>query len=338
MLNALLLSLTNHAARAIPLAVAAALAVMATAQINLVPNPSFEDTARCNAEYDPVLLSAPPWFNVNWATPDIYDNDLEDPCGIAWDPADPDVQGSGFQYARTGTRFAGAYHWYGANGSDTKDYITVKLTEALTVQTVYDVSLYYSRADGFALATDRISVYFGPDSFYVHDYRTLQVQPQVDLMDPDNQFLTNADDWVLLKGSFTAAGDERYMTIGSFLDSSQVVGTVAPTGNLSYAYYYYDDVRVAAGSQSGIGELDLSGTFLSDGNLRLAGLPDAEYSVRVMDPVGRVVQELSQVRSMAGHADIALGEQDMAEGLYVAVVWSRKERGSVRFIFTGRQR
>ncbi|MBK9599121.1 MAG: hypothetical protein IPO60_12590 [Flavobacteriales bacterium] len=336
MLKALLPSLTNLATRAIPLALVAALAVKATAQ-NLVPNPSFEDTARCNAEYDPVLLSAPPWFKPTTASSDIYDCNLIQRCGIVWDPADPDVQVSGFQYARTGSRFAGAYHWYGANSSDSKDYFTVKLTEALIEQTAYDVSLYYSRADGYAFATDRISVFFGPDSFYVHDYRTLHVQPQVDLMDPNNEYLTNAEDWVLLTGSFVATGGERYMTIGSFLDSSQVNGTIAPTGNLQYAYYYYDDISVMAESQSGIGELEFSGAVMGDGNLHLAGLPNAACTVRLLDPLGRVIQEFNQVRSVAGLADISLGDQGMAYGLYLVSVWSKEGRGATRFVYTGRR-
>ena len=336
MLKALLPSLTNLATRTIPLALVVALAVEATAQ-NLVPNPSFEDTLGCNAAYDPVLLSAPPWFNVNMATPDIYDNNLAQPCGIAWDPANPDVQVSGFQFARTGTRFAGAYHWYGANSSDTKEYISVKLHEDLNSQTTYVVSLYYSRADGYGLATDRISVFFGPDSFYVHDYRTLHLQPQVDLMDPNNEYLTNAEDWVLLTGSFVATGGERYMTIGSFLDSSQVNGTMAPTGTSHYAYYYYDDVSVTAEHQSGIDELDFSGSVQGDGNLRLTGLPDADYSVRLMDPIGRVIHEFSKVRSSAGHTDIAIGDQGMAYGLYLVSVWSKEGRGAVRFVYSGRQ-
>ena len=331
MLNTLLPSLTNNAARSIPLVLVAALAVEATAQ-NVVPNPSFEDTARCNAEYDPVLLSAPPWFNINRATPDIYDCDLVQRCGEVWDPADPDVQLSGFQYARTGSRFVGAYHWYGANSSDTKEYLTVRLTTELVAQAVYSVSLSYSRADGFVLATDRISVFFGTDSFYVNDFRTVHVQPQVDLVDPDHEYLTNAEDWVQLTGAFVAAGGERYMTIGSFLDSSQVNGTIAPTGFLQYAYYYYDDVAVIEEPRSGIHELAFSGYLLVDGNLRLKGLPDNTYAARVIDATGRVIQELDQVLSNSGHADIPLGDQEMAYGLYLVSVWSKEGRGATRFV------
>lgn len=283
MLNALLSSLTKQTARAIPLAVAVTLAAMVTAQ-NLVPNPSFEDTALCGT-YDPVRMTAPPWFNPTTATPDIYDCDLERQCGVVWDPADPDVQASGWQYARTGTRFAGAFHWYGANSSDSKDYFMVRLLQDLQAGTAYAVSLCYSRADGFDLATDRISVYFGPDSIHVDDYRTLHLQPQVDLMDPAHEYLTNAVDWTCLSDTFVATGNERYMIIGSFLDSSQVNGTVAPTGSSAYCYYYYDDVSVVAVDPSGVGEVQLEAYPLVNGRLVLNGVPPGSFRVRVViDP------------------------------------------------------
>ncbi|HRN38228.1 MAG: T9SS type A sorting domain-containing protein [Flavobacteriales bacterium] len=330
MLNALLSSLTNIAARAIPLVTAATLAAMATAQ-NLVPNPSFEDTALCDT-YDPVRMTAPPWFNPTTATPDIYECDLVRQCGIVWDPADPDVQASGWQYAHTGTRFAGAYHWYGANSSDTKEYFMVRLLQDLDAGTAYAVSLYYSRADGFNLATDRISAYFGPDSMHVNDYRTLYLQPQVDLMDPDHEYLTNAEDWTYIADTFVASGNERYMIIGSFLDSSQVNGTVAPTGIASYCYYYYDDVSVVAIGPSGIGEVRLNVFPQTDGSLRLNGIPNGPLRAKVIDAQGRLIQEF-RVTAVGRVADLRIGNLGM--GVYVVTVWSREGRGSARFVWPG---
>ncbi|MBK9420852.1 MAG: T9SS type A sorting domain-containing protein [Flavobacteriales bacterium] len=332
MLNELLLSLTKRAARAIPLAMAAALAGTATAQ-NLVPNPSFEDTALCNT-YDPVRLQAARWFNVNWATPDVYECDLVRRCGVVWDPADSDVQASGYQYARSGTRFAGAYHWYGVNSSDTKEYLTVRLDQDLIHGTNYSVSLYYSRADGYKLATDRISAYFGPDSFFVQDYRTLPLQPQVDLMDPEHEYLTDEVNWTYLADSFVATGNERYMTIGSFLDSSQVNGIMAPTGSFNYCYYYYDDVSVVAIKPSGIGEVQFGIVQLADGSFRLNKLPYGPITVRVLDVCGKLIREVL-ASSSNGIIDLDFGGLDMANGLYVVNVLSKEGRGVARFVWSG---
>ena len=336
MLNALLLPLSTMVSRAIPLAVTLALAVLATAQ-NLVPNPSFEDTALCNT-YDPVRLQAARWFNVNWATPDVYECDLVRRCGVVWDPADPGVQASGYQYARTGTRFAGAFHWDGPGGTDLKEYLMVKLDQDLIGGNSYAVSLYYSRADGFEYALDRISVYFSVDSIHEDDFRTLHVQPQVDLMDPEHEYLTNATDWVQLTGAFVATGGEHYVVIGSFLDSSQINTTVAPTGSAHYAYYYYDDVSVVANDQSGIGEIEFTAAHNRDGTLSLSGLPDGAYAVRVLDYAGRVIVEDPMLLSLAGQAAVTIGDQGLAQGLYLVSVWSKERMGSARFTWTGGRR
>ncbi len=203
MLKALLLLLMNLA-----------LAAMATAQ-NLVPNPSFEDTARCG-EYDLVRLQMPPWFNPNIATPDVYDNNLTAPCGLPWDPSNPDVQDQGYQQARTGTRFAGAFHWYGPEASDSKDYVMVKLLSPLSQGSWYEVGLFVSRPEGFVYATDRIGVHFSADSINEDIPSTLPLDPQVELFAPNGGYLTDAVDWVELRDTFQATGVERYMVIGSF--------------------------------------------------------------------------------------------------------------------------
>ena len=332
MLNALLSSLTIQTARAIPLAVAAALAAMATAQ-NLVPNPSFEDTTLCGT-YDPVRMTAPPWFNPSTATPDIYDNDLARQCGVVWDPADPDVQASGWQYARTGTRFAGAYQWYGANSSDTKDYFMVRLLQDLQAGKAYAVSLCYSRADGYALATDRISAYFGPDSIHVNDFRTLPFTPQVDLMDPEHEYLTDATNWTCIVDTFVANGSERYMIIGSFLDSSQVNGIDTFSGIAPLCYYYYDDVSVVEVGPSGIHETGLEVLPLADGSLRLNRVPGGRLHVQVADVTGRLMGGTEAIGSQ-GTVDVKLSEV-MGQGIYVIIVWSREGRGSARFYWPGR--
>ncbi len=328
MLNALLSSLTKQNARVIPLAVAVALAGLATAQ-NLVPNPSFEDTAYCGT-YDPVRLPAPPWFNPNTATPDIYDNDLTRQCGVVWDPADPDVQASGWQYARTGTRFAGAYQWYGANSSDTKEYFMVRLLQDLQVGMPYAVSLCYSRAGGYSLATDRISVYFGPDSIHSDDFRTLPVQPQVDLMDPAHAYLTDAVNWTCLSDTFVALGNERYMIIGSFQDSSQVNGIDTFSGVAPLCYYYYDDVSVVALGPSGIREVELGAHVLTDSSLRLQNVPDGRLNIRILDTTGRLTRTVHAIGER-GTADVDLSDAGMARGIYMVTVWSKEARRSTRF-------
>ena len=304
-----------------------ALAAMATAQ-NLVPNPSFEDTAYCNM-YDPVRTPAPPWFNPNIATPDIYDCDLDRQCGVVWDPSNLDVQLSGWQYAHTGTRFAGGYHWYGPNSSDSKDYFMAPLFQPMLPGASYAVSLYYSRADGFYWATDRISVYFGPDSIHVQDPGTLSLVPQIDLMDPLHPYLENATDWVQLTDTFVATGGEAYMIIGSFLDSSQVNG-IQTTGTFHYCYYYYDDVSVVALSVPETVHELLFSEAQQWPDIDLIWNGRDVVHIRLYDASGRLIGSMD--REMNSGVNTLQFNGDAAPGMYVMVVDNGKERRIGRLV------
>ncbi len=251
-------------------------------------------------------------------------------CGVVWDPNDPDVQASGYQFARTGTRLAGAYQWYGANSSDTKEYFMVRLLQDLQVSMAYTVSLCYSRADGYSLATDRISVYFGPDSIHSDDFRTLPIQPQVDLMDPAHAYLTDAVNWTCLSDTFVAVGNERYLIIGSFQDSSQVNGIDTHSGVAPLCYYYYDDVSVVALGPSGIGEAELCAHALGTGSLRLQNVPDGRLTIRIQDTMGRLIRTVHAIGER-GTADVDLTDAGIARGIYMVTVWSKEARRSARF-------
>lgn len=288
---------------------------------NLVPNPSFEDTALCDV-YDPIRTSAPPWFNPNQATPDIYDNDLERQCGIPWDPANPDVQLSGWQYARTGARFAGAYQWYGPGDSDTKDYFMIQLSASLEPGVSYRVALYYSRAEGFSLATDRISAFFTADSLFAPGWPgSLPYTPQADMRPVGGGYLTEANAWVQVADTFVADGTERYMIIGSFLDSSQVDG-IAVSGGADYCYYYYDDVVVEP-LEDHVSIPELNVYAMEQGQLRITWpIEFHARTVSLFDGMGRLLR--SQEITGAGTNSALLQDMPGMNGIQLVVVQGRE--------------
>ncbi len=331
MLKALLLSLMNLAARAIPLAYAAALAAMATAQTNLVPNPSFEDTVDCEVSLQCDLLRAVGWYNPNTATPDVYDCDLSRNCGQPMDPANLGIQNKGFQYAQDGSRHAGGFQWYGPGSSYTRDYLMTELTDELLAGLTYEVGLHYSRAEGYAYAVDRISAYLGPmPVFEDHPNNLITVIPQVHLMAPDSSYLAEGNEWVQLVDTFVAQGGERWLVIGTFLGPDEVNGVVATEGTSnSYAYYYFDQVSVRlieaphAISESGV-EMFWSLNDLS----MTSSMGAVDMRLRIFDAAGRLV------RTWAGRVtdrkDISTA--GLEQGTYVALAESKDCRQVVRFI------
>jgi hypothetical protein len=101
-----------------------------------------------------------------------------------------------------------------------------------------------------------MGAYFSVDSlldathFHVIDY----VIPQVE--NPVGNMLTDTVNWMLVSGSFTAIGGERFMTIGNFHNPANTNTQAIPYHPNNVAYYYIDDVSVVNSSGVGVAEIN----------------------------------------------------------------------------------
>lgn len=344
MLKALLLS---SAAEALPrllerskgkAKVALALTILAPAAIataqNLVPNGGFEDTVNCEVHGLYSLLTARHWSSANTATPDVYDCDLGRSCGERMDPSDLEGIGiQGFQSAYQGSRFAAGFQWYGPGVSpeqDTRDYLMARLTETMEAGRSYEVSLFYSRAEGYRYAIDRLGVFFGPDSIFEQHPTVLGLVPQVELRDPWNPYLTEGDAWVQLIDTFTAVGGEQWMVIGTFNGSDQVDGMVAtPSSSYAFAYYYMDEVSVRPLDGMGVPEWTVWYAGALSLGVRWRGTVQLDR-LRLLDPAGRLLLEAAP-HWMAGVHNLAL-PVSLGAGVYVVEGWSGGRRWMARFV------
>ena len=306
-----------------------ALAAMATAQ-NLVPNPSFEDTTHCSL-FQPPYEEAVGWYSANLATPDIFDCDTVDPCGIFMDPTDTGIQVKGYRTAYDGNRLAGGFHWYGTDSTgSTREYLSAKLLAGLEAGRSYRVSLYCARPKGHRRAIDHIGVYFGPDSIHEQHTTVLPFSPQIQLRDPNNAYLLDTN-WVELADTLVAQGNERWLVIGTFQDDPQVNGIdLPPLFPQPKAYYYIDAVSVVplyaeAVEEQLAGYAELSATsemirWISSEPLR---------SLSVIDAAGRVVWQPRLSESREGGI---LVPSSLAQGLYTVIAYMGGQRRVVRFI------
>ncbi len=211
------------------------------AQVNLVPNPSFEDTIHC-----PI---GPGYLNYarNWTqigTSDYYNICANGPVGVP-------SNGAGYQFARTGNAYAGFYNYgFGAN---VREYAQVKLDSTLKPLHKYCTEFYVSMGDIGKYACNNIGVYFS-DTMIVTTNNLFSLSPQL-----SNNFLTNPltdkIGWTKVSGISIATGGENYITIGNFLDDANSDTTVVNTGGIYAPYYYIDDVSVVDCTYDGVDEL-----------------------------------------------------------------------------------
>ena len=187
---------------------------------NLVPNPSFENYSSCPTSPG-YIYEAPPWFQPriwNGNTTNGSSSDFYNACSNSLNPqAGIPSNAFGYQYARTGNGYAGIYV---SNGYNYTEYIEVPLSAPLIANRKYCLSFYVSLSAKYWLATSNIGAYFSTDSLLFVSYSPNVIDsviPQID--NPSSNILNDTANWMLVSGSFIAAGGEKFMTIGNFHDS-----------------------------------------------------------------------------------------------------------------------
>ncbi len=232
---------------------------------NLVPNPSFETFTACPTS-PAQIVNCTPWFIPagHGGSPDFHHV-----CGNGTFGVPNNVFGN--QLARTGSGYAG---FVTAQLGTLREYMQVQLTSPLVAGTTYDVEAYVSLSDGSGIGTDGYQFYFSNTPLTGTGSAAIPVTPQVSQTVCTN--ITDKTNWVLVSGSFVAAGGEQYMTVGNFEpNGSTCQSTVA---GWSWNYSYMDDISVSPAVVLSADGLDLIGNWAENGKalLRWSTLTETE--------------------------------------------------------------
>ncbi|MBN4051407.1 SprB repeat-containing protein, partial [bacterium AH-315-M05] len=213
---------------------------------NLVPNWDFETYSPCPAGISDLNVAAP-WTNASQATPDYYNA-----CAIPPNPVNVPNALLGYRTARSGVGFAGLITYEDAGffgcpdpftSSIWREYITTQLTSPLVAGQDYCVQFYVSLPRDTKYATAEIGMYLSTTPINSPDSVNLTYIPQIV---NTSGVITDTVNWVLIQGTFTAAGGEQYITIGNFNDDGGTTIQCFNSGSFNpYAYYYIEDVCVA---------------------------------------------------------------------------------------------
>ncbi len=217
------------------------------AQVNLVPNPSFEIHNNCPLGTSQINEAAP-WFQPSLGTPDLFDScDVSEFVGVPQNFI-------GYQNARTGRAYAGLFVAYpGLASPSFREYIEVKLSDSLLPGQRYYVTFYVSLSDSSHYATDDIAVLFSTDSAKSDTSYLLYWTPQITNL--SGSYLNNKFIWTQISGQYIAVGGEKYLTIGNFksntnTDTVKVSGGGSISSDFYNSYYYIDDVCISTDSMT----------------------------------------------------------------------------------------
>ena len=228
----------------------------AWAQTNLVPNPSFEDTATIR---DFVLfpVNAPPWYRATaCGSSDYFNEDY----GTA-----PNTF-AGYSEARTGKSFCGLAASAFTFMPDDREYLQVKLSQPLIAGETYLVGYYYSIAAdasysivanmGFRFSFDTLSYpsWFSSPPLQAYCYYLGTGANALSYIDTSSALLTSLNEggdttaWYPLQTIYTAVGGEEFLTIGNLYGADSTALVYLSTPNIpssqDLCYYFIDDVFV----------------------------------------------------------------------------------------------
>ncbi|MBK7886772.1 MAG: T9SS type A sorting domain-containing protein [Bacteroidetes bacterium] len=209
----------------------------AWSQINLVPNPSFEDTISCPIFLDQMVACA------NWSSyrgsPDYFNS-----CG-GLGLSVPNVT-FGYQFAHSGGAFVGAITYHKNNtaaGGNAREFVGVNLSTPLQVGFKYYFSFYAVLAETYTgFASNNLGLRFFSIPFSVNHPAPIDNFSHLHV----DSILSDSIYWHKISGSFVADSNYQYVSIGNFYDYSNTDSLAINT--YSPAYYFIDDICVSTDS------------------------------------------------------------------------------------------
>jgi hypothetical protein len=225
------------------------------AQVNLVPNFSFEQYDTCPYSQDQIQFASG-WskYSSTASTPDYYN---------ACAPPDtsfgvPKSRFNNQEAHRNCNAYSGLITW-GAAGND-REYIGIQLSQPLIVGQKYFLSFYTVMTESYLAGT-----YFGmPANNIGMRLSTVDYDPSAPA--PINNFahvfsssvISDSVNWVRISGSIIADSAYAYLALGNFFDDANTDTfqySCASCLNVQ-AYYLVDDVCVSTDSVLANGGID----------------------------------------------------------------------------------
>lgn len=201
---------------------------------NLSQNGAMSILSNCPITSDQLYVLAF-WHNPSQASPDIFASCTLNPAISV--PSNI----VGIQSAFSDSNYI---HLLIENRNSTSyyEYVTNELLIPLKKDKLYELIYRISLADYSEYSMDRIGVLFTVNKpFYPTDSR-INEMPQ--LSTPKGFVLADTANWVEIRDTFTAAGGERYLTIGQFYPNDSLQFTFLQNPVNAWASYYIDGVEV----------------------------------------------------------------------------------------------
>ncbi len=231
------------------------------AQLNLVPNPSFEYYIECPRYFSAVEPAGSMYPIIrDWVRPTPGSSDYFHACATQASMLNVPNNFAGYIEAKKGSGYCGIYTLVGtdtiSSNYNYREYLQVQLLSPMTAGNDYCIGFYARPAahntgsnEQVLYATHRIGAYLSNSA--VEDFSmpgvgpVLPYTPQV----VANGIVSDTSRWTRVVGTYTAMGGEQWITIGNFFDDAEthplvMLGGQNGTQKYHDSYYFIDDVSV----------------------------------------------------------------------------------------------
>jgi len=204
------------------------------AQINLVPNPSFEDTVAC-PDWWGQINHAKYWYSAFAAgTPDYFNSCSDSNFGVP-------INVGGFSYAESGYAYIGLFGYLDTY-TNAREIVQIPLASTLIQNKKYNLTFYVKLANVSMYAINSMGCLLSDQPVFLTSNTLNTFSPQINYLD---SILDDSINWIKIEGDFIAQGNERYLSIGNFnTDSSISTSLINSSAKEHIAYYYIDNVSL----------------------------------------------------------------------------------------------
>ena len=226
-----------------------ALQLPTKAQVNLVPNGSFEEYDTCPGDVGQITY-AKYWYSPTLGSPDYFNMCTTSQCPNYVDIGVPNNR-YGYQYPRTGFGYAGLepyVSWLDTN-QDYLEYLQIRLLSPLIINTKYKLTVFISIANISTFAINSFAALFTSNLIVNNNSSELILVPSCVF----SEFYSDTSNWIELNAIYTATGGEEFLTFGNFNYSVNTdtlrIGLGMEGGRDGINYLYIDDVSLTQQEQ-----------------------------------------------------------------------------------------
>ena len=223
-------------------------------QVNLVMNPSLEIYDSCPYNWDQINFVRH-WSSIDtfhsWYNPNISDGrpDYCNSCANGIYNVGIPINNYFMHAARTGNGMAQVQMFYDESvqpGEYKRDYLQGRFIHSLIAGKNYCISFYVALEQASEYAINHIGAYLDDGSIDTAINTSGYIQNQYTPQILDTSIIYDTLNWVKIEGSFTAIGNEKFITIGNFSDIFHTSYVIYDNWQLasSFSWYLVDDVSV----------------------------------------------------------------------------------------------